>query len=579
MATLLSIDSSPVASTAVSRMPPLARVATTFSTSSRALRIRWSRGPPPPRRCAGLADVLRRLPHRLVGTRVARVEVDRDDCTTGARPVTELLARVDHGLDQDGVGLTVRKHPLDVLVEHRPVGREINARHGGTGKVHDRDLRVGTRTLDGRDKRRERTAKILRRWQDPHRRLRRIDQERDEQGLGRGLRRNHLTSRFVLAHDKILGREARSPVPLLRHDRDERGLLLLRERRRNRRHQGHRQQGRADQTHSHTTLLVGPSSERCRDGDESIYLAAADERTRRLGPPTRTADSLTDDRDSQSPTPDPRLFHLIHGVSNTFPPLLVSICVDFTSVFAGRVKVTVYCESRLLAMLLSINSSPVASTTVRRMPPLARVTTFSTSSRLLEEADVRRTEAVHTVAPDLLMFSAASFIVRTALESRELKSTDTIARRGLGLSTSFFAASTSASITTPSACRFGNRRWMYLSISVAELGEVEDGDRCARVLDDRNLRVGTSPLIAVTNDVNARRRSCVCEKPAAPAGAPSGGDKVSTRSVTKIGSAARCAATTGRGALSSRTTKSFAVRLATGPPASAITVTSAVFCC
>ena len=69
-----------------------------------------------------------------------------------------------------------------------------------------------------------------------------------------------------------------------------------------------------------------------------------------------------------------------------------------------------------------------------------------------------RTDTVHTVAPDLLTISAACCIAGTALASRELKSTPTIARRALGLSLSFLAPSTTASINTASACRLGNSR-------------------------------------------------------------------------------------------------------------------------
>jgi len=54
--------------------------------------------------------------------------------------------------------------------------------------------------------------------------------------------------------------------------------------------------------------------------------------------------------------------------------LAVSICVDFTAVLIVRVIVTVYCDNKLWAMLLSIASRPVGSTIVRRVPPLDRLT-------------------------------------------------------------------------------------------------------------------------------------------------------------------------------------------------------------
>ena len=76
----------------------------------------------------------------------------------------------------------------------------------------------------------------------------------------------------------------------------------------------------------------------------------------------------------------------------------VSICVDFTVALKGPANVTLYCDNKLFATLLSIDSRPVGSTIVWRVPPLDRVTTFSTSSRWLDEAEVLRTDTVHTVA-------------------------------------------------------------------------------------------------------------------------------------------------------------------------------------
>ena len=75
-------------------------------------------------------------------------------------------------------------------------------------------------------------------------------------GSADALRRDDLARGLVLAHDEIFRRETRDRPARLGNDRDERGLLLLRRRSGQRRYQGHRQQGRADQTKSHATLLV-----------------------------------------------------------------------------------------------------------------------------------------------------------------------------------------------------------------------------------------------------------------------------------------------------------------------------------
>ena len=275
----------------------------------------------------------------------------------------------------------------------------------------------------------------------------------------------------------------------------------------------------------------------------------------------------------------PRLSHLIHGVSSTLPPLAVSICVDFTVALTGRVNVTVYCDNKLLAMLLSIASRPVGSTIVRRVPPLDRVTTFST---LLTIAG-RGRGAAHRHRPH----GRARFVdhLRRLLHRRHRAR---VAR--VEVDHDYRPARARLVAELPGA--LDHRLDQYaiglpvgeqpLNVAVERrrlAREVDRGDRRSGVLQDRNLRV----RIAALDGRNKRR-----EPPAIVLGrvigmprggrTPEGGRIVSMRRAMKIGSVAGRTSSTSRVAPSSRTTRSRGPRFATGPRASAMTVTSAVFC-
>ena len=200
-------------------------------------------------------------------------------------------------------------------------------------------------------------------------------------------------------------------------------------------------------------------------------------------------------------SPAPRLSHLIHGVSSTLPPLAVSICVDFTVALTGRANVTVYCDNKLLATLLSIASRPVGWTIGQACAAagsrhhVQHVLTMAGRGRGV------RTGTVHTVAPDLLTISAACCIAGTALASRELKSTATIARRGLGLSPSFLAPSTTRLDQHGVGLPVGEQP-LNEPVERRRLArEVDGGDRRSGVLQDRNLRL----RIAALDGRNKRR--------------------------------------------------------------------------
>ncbi len=87
------------------------------------------------------------------------------------------------------------------------------------------NLRVRIAALDGRHKRREPPAKVLRRCQHAGGRPNRIDEKGDKERLGRRPHIEHVAHRPILAHDQVAWTEVSDWPASFSDDGNQRGLL------------------------------------------------------------------------------------------------------------------------------------------------------------------------------------------------------------------------------------------------------------------------------------------------------------------------------------------------------------------